>query len=389
MHPFHFFYQESKMEIEEVRRQLFEMSPFEQFLKAGYEVSHDASLSGMERRRKLHHLLVDFQKRIRAGEIRPSMNLSRSMLEYMETADDRFWDPNTPTEQSALHETQGKFGLTGSRHVRLSPHGRYIDGYMHDHEFIEMVYVFKGEVVHRFELDGMETCSYMKPGSVLIIPPWQKHEVQLYTDSVMLNILMRTDTFAQNFLTMLPDQNEIHDFFSRVVSSEYTPGFILIHTDGEPRMEELLLSMAAEQEEDAAFADEISDNQLRIFFFYLMRYQNGIESPGIAADDRRALSFSVRLFIETNYADISTTEVQEHYHFSSAYLNRVFSKHTGRTIKQYILETRMKNAMDLVQKTTLPIAEVARMTGYEEPSYFIASFRKSYGKTPMQARREG
>ena len=95
------------------------------------------------------------------------------------------------------------------------------------------------------------------------------------------------------------------------------------------------------------------------------------------------------LFVETNCETVSLEQMQERYHFSLSYLNRIFKKETGITIKQYILDRRMEKARKMLEQTDLTVTEVAERMGYESSAYFITSFRKYYGITPLQARKEG
>jgi AraC-like DNA-binding protein len=61
--------------------------------------------------------------------------------------------------------------------------------------------------------------------------------------------------------------------------------------------------------------------------------------------------------------------------------------HTGRTIKQWIIERRMAQAKTLLAKTTQSVRHIAEASGYNDAGYFTRQFRQFHGISP-QAWRE-
>ncbi len=54
----------------------------------------------------------------------------------------------------------------------------------------------------------------------------------------------------------------------------------------------------------------------------------------------------------------------------------------------YLNAYRMNKAADLLRSTQIPITEVARSCGFDSPSYFTESFRKVFGVSPREMRKE-
>jgi transcriptional regulator GlxA family with amidase domain len=67
-------------------------------------------------------------------------------------------------------------------------------------------------------------------------------------------------------------------------------------------------------------------------------------------------------------------------------LERLFSKHLGRTPAQYYLELRLERARHLLYQTTMPIMDVAFACGFVSASHFSTCYRQMYGKTPRAER---
>lgn len=70
------------------------------------------------------------------------------------------------------------------------------------------------------------------------------------------------------------------------------------------------------------------------------------------------------------------------------YLNRLFTRHTGSTIHQYILDVRISHARKILINTDLPLSVVAEKVGFSSNTYFSTYFRQSTGLSPTQFRKK-
>lgn len=66
-----------------------------------------------------------------------------------------------------------------------------------------------------------------------------------------------------------------------------------------------------------------------------------------------------------------------------ARLNEMFAKKFGKTFPKYLLEIRMQTALRLVSKG-LPLAEIARRTGFSTPYALSNTFKKHFGAAPKR-----
>ena len=70
------------------------------------------------------------------------------------------------------------------------------------------------------------------------------------------------------------------------------------------------------------------------------------------------------------------------------YLNRLFIKHTGSTLRQYILDVRISHAKKMLLNTDLPLSTIAEKVGFNSNTYFSRYFRQITGITPTQFRQK-
>ena len=73
---------------------------------------------------------------------------------------------------------------------------------------------------------------------------------------------------------------------------------------------------------------------------------------------------------------------------SRALLYNKMKSITGAGAKEYITKIRIEKAKSLIETTTLPIVDIAEMTGFTSQSYFSTAFKAQTGVTPSQYKRE-
>ena len=67
----------------------------------------------------------------------------------------------------------------------------------------------------------------------------------------------------------------------------------------------------------------------------------------------------------------------------------IFKRVMGRTPAAYITLLRMMKARELLLDLDMPIGDVARECGYDDPLYFSRVFRRTVGVSPSEYRRRG
>ena len=93
--------------------------------------------------------------------------------------------------------------------------------------------------------------------------------------------------------------------------------------------------------------------------------------------------------IEQSYADsdLSPTRIADSLGMSSAYLGRIFRESMQTSISQYLNQTRIRRAEELLRETEQPVETVAGLVGFSNPKYFYVVFKNITGQTPLQFRK--
>lgn len=69
-------------------------------------------------------------------------------------------------------------------------------------------------------------------------------------------------------------------------------------------------------------------------------------------------------------------------------LEKRFRKHTGSSILEMITKQRISRARDLLERTTLPLDDVAEASGYANLFHFSTRFKKETGFSPAKYRKQ-
>ncbi|MBK9981834.1 MAG: chromate resistance protein [Saprospiraceae bacterium] len=106
--------------------------------------------------------------------------------------------------------------------------------------------------------------------------------------------------------------------------------------------------------------------------------------PAWAKELKEIIQDKIDTDLTLSLKDVSNT-LQVH----PSYLSREFSKHFDNlTFGEYLRKLRIEKAIQLLQNTTLPLTQIAYLTGFSDQSHFTRIFRKHTGKNPSTFKKE-
>lgn len=270
--------------------------------------------------------------------------------------------------------------------VALLMHYRYVPGFIHYHEFFEIVYVLNGK--YRNFING-HLVEFEK-GDVCILAPYVYHcPTTGLEDDVVLNILVRSSTFDCTFFHILRNNPTLATFFSRSLTTPNGGSYLKFSTQDDREVESILLAMLNEYRNRALYyAPMINQLMSALFLLLLRNYSTTLES---AFTDH--LNFSKKIilmldYIKNNLQSVTFSELANKFSYSERQLSRLFMKYTGRTFKDILQDMRLQKACLLLQEENIPINAVISQCGYKNQNHFYNMFRKYCGKTPAQYRKD-
>ena len=93
-------------------------------------------------------------------------------------------------------------------------------------------------------------------------------------------------------------------------------------------------------------------------------------------------------FIEQNYAkDITRERIMREGMTSNAVGTRIFKDLLGKTPFEYLIQTRIRHAAELLKNSDQSVSEIAYECGFHDSNYFSMQFRKVTGLSPREFAR--
>ena len=255
--------------------------------------------------------------------------------------------------------------------------GRSFQIPVHWHDELEIIYVKGG-----FLTVSISGESYIgKPGDAFVVSPGNLH-------------LMGSDTSTVDYYTFLfPLKNlsfRADDLFEEKLLEPLNSGHLMIN----PRINDTAKELCEQLIEVHESKNQESESQLTaqiktkiiLLQFILEMWKKGfiIEND---TNGRNTVEKEMVSYIQQNYTGkISLKEFGEQFHLSEKYISRYFKEHFHITLSQYVTYLRLEHAKQLLQDTDIPVTEVAMQSGYQNVSYFIRSFKKTYEISPLKYR---
>jgi len=96
----------------------------------------------------------------------------------------------------------------------------------------------------------------------------------------------------------------------------------------------------------------------------------------------------IKDYIIKNYlAPVSVEEIAQAMRISTVYCGALFKKYEKCTIKHYINQIRINQAISLIETSNMNISEIAYQTGFNDIYYFSKTFKRMVGLPPSDLKK--
>jgi AraC family transcriptional regulator len=114
--------------------------------------------------------------------------------------------------------------------------------------------------------------------------------------------------------------------------------------------------------------------------------QHSVRTPKLASDEDGLSSYTLRQvldYVRSHLSqDLSIIDLAQVVGMSPYYFMRMFKKSMHVTARQYVIQTRIDRAKELLRSRELSIADIALQCGFTSQSHFTNVFRQSIGIAP-------
>lgn len=242
---------------------------------------------------------------------------------------------------------------------------------IHFHQDIEILYIVEGETAVK---EG-ETYRLGKD-DIAVINSNQPHAYSSARNTIAFRILIP------------------YRIFRKLIREEY---FIfccnsVLYTSRDDRDLRILIETLLLRYLNMEYADlsEIASLLFQIIHKLTADYRMDKDSLKIYLKERMSEKIDRILnYINHYYCEpLSLTDVAAHFQVSETYLSRYFKKKTGKNFINYLNEVRIENAALELRGTDASITNIAMDSGFSTPSVLNRYFKKKYGITPSEYRKQ-
>lgn len=108
------------------------------------------------------------------------------------------------------------------------------------------------------------------------------------------------------------------------------------------------------------------------------------------AKKNNVISLHIRKCIDYIYdhmhEKITVSILADYLNLNPTYLSKLFTKETGMNIGDFILNTKIKTAQNMLKFSDFSCLDISTTLGFSSQSYFISTFKKITGQTPKEYR---
>lgn len=119
-------------------------------------------------------------------------------------------------------------------------------------------------------------------------------------------------------------------------------------------------------------------------------FEDALISQMLKKELREGPIYQILDYINRNYymEDISIQTISQHFGFNPNYVSQLFKKNLRDTFTAYLSRIRMEHAEQLLKFGKESIGEIAEKVGFSDYFYFAKVFKKYFGTTPSDYRKQ-
>ncbi|MGL6219507.1 MAG: AraC family transcriptional regulator [Lacrimispora sphenoides] len=272
--------------------------------------------------------------------------------------------------------------LEHGKMISIRPHTRFVHFPKHKHNYIEVIYMCKGETVHYIEGEKV----VLKTGELLFLNQHATQEILPAGEKdIGINFIILPEFFDTAFEMMGEEENLLRDFLVGCLCFDprYASYLHFQVADVLP-VQNLVENMVWTLLSDQPNKRSINQVTMGLLFLQLMHYTDKISHTLESFEQK--LIFQVLTYIDENYKDGELTELSALLNYNIYWLSRAIKRLTGRTYKELLQVKRLNQASVLLLNTRLSVTDISIAVGYDNTSYFHRIFRNYYGMSPKEYR---
>ena len=268
--------------------------------------------------------------------------------------------------------------------IQVRTHTRFVHFPKHRHNYVELIYMCKGSTTHI--IDGNKVV--LEEGNLLFLNQNATQEIlPAGKDDIAINFIIQPQFFDRTFEMIGAEDNLLRDFLvGSLCEDSRRTSYLYFHVADVLPIQNLIENMNWSLLNNQINKRSCNQLTMGLLFLHLINHMEKMETGGKAY--RQEFEVQVLNYIETKYKDGSLAELAELMGYSVYWMSHEIKKRTGKTYKELVQTKRMNQAAYMLTNSRVPVAEIIRMVGYDNTSYFHRKFKERYGMSPKEFRHQ-
>ncbi len=207
--------------------------------------------------------------------------------------------------------------------------------------------------------------------------------VNLRFQPYFYNVNLSHDVIGMKFYTEMREKYGYPDFrLFRMRDNNY---FGIIHISDEEYNTASLYFAQAKRDMEAHVEDVLWSCRARSDIISVLHI-----AEGAYLGKQSGLENEILRYINDNInAEITLESLCSRFNTNRTTISSLIKEKTGLPPMKYVLEVRLNQSRPDLLFTQLPINEIAEKYGFSDSNYYIRVFKKRFGKSPLQFRKDG
>lgn len=269
--------------------------------------------------------------------------------------------------------------LTNNKMISIRTHTRFIGFPEHTHDYIEAVYMCKGNTTHI--INGKKLL--LKEGELLFLGQNARQEIlPAKEDDIAINFIIQPSFFNTTLEMLGAEESPIKNFLINSLFGKENQSYLHFKVANVLPVQNLMENLIWTLTNNATNKRNINQTTMGLLFMQLLNHTDKLVYE--SKEDKAIMN--IFRYIEENYKDGSLTKAANLLHYDFYWLSHEIKNRTGRTYTEHLQEKRLSQSAYLLKNTSLSVEEIALAVGYQNKSYFHRIFAKKYGKSPKKYR---
>lgn len=254
---------------------------------------------------------------------------------------------------------------------------------LHRHNYFELIYVLSGKGIH---IINDNQFAYAR-NDLFLLTPDDAHTFQAHEQSTFCIIDFTTALFNRK-ISQNKAVTESNNLFKQMEyvfqNTTRLEGYVPLDETDKAFTETLVRRLVSEWNKKPLFSDIVLKNLVFLLLNIIARYAANTTLPGAVKMIPENKAYEMITYLQHHIYEnelLAMGSLALQFNLSKGYVGAYFKDHTGKSIKQFILDYKLELVKARLLYSDLTIAQIAFELNFTDDSHLNKAFKKKYGMT--------